>query len=102
MDKAVLISKEIGFDPAKSAANEADPTRGFGFDAAARFDFEAALIAEDDRNDYGETRYVGIGPLDGRVHVIVFTLRGPVLWVISLRKANKREIRRYGDYVEGR
>jgi uncharacterized DUF497 family protein len=101
VDRAALKDMEIGFDPAKSTANVADPSRGFGFELAARFDFEAAMIVEDDRFDYGETRHLGIGPLDGRVHVIVFTLPDPILWVISLRKANKREIRHYAEYVEG-
>jgi uncharacterized DUF497 family protein len=50
---------DITFDPAKSARNEAE--RGFGFHAAADFDFAAALIWIDDRFDYPETRYSALG-----------------------------------------
>ena len=91
---------EIGFDPAKSRMNLADGSRGFGFEIVAGFDFETAEIFEDDRFDYGEIRYIALGRIGPRVHVVVFTLREPVLWVISLRKANERETRRYVRYLE--
>lgn len=93
MENDALNDLDQTFDPEKSRANKA--RRGFGFEIATRFEFDSALIVEDDREDYAETRYVGIGFIGVRVHVIVFTLRGDTLRVISLRKANKREIRRY-------
>lgn len=33
--------------------------------------------------------------IDGRLHMLVFTWRGETMHVISLRKANKREVRCY-------
>jgi uncharacterized DUF497 family protein len=50
---------------------------------------------EDDRADYGETRFITAGLLDGRMVVMVWTLRGEVRRVISMRKANEREQARY-------
>ena len=49
----------------------------------------------DDRANYGELRYIGIAPLENRLYVVVYTERGNVTRVISLRKANEREVRRY-------
>jgi len=84
---------DIEFDPAKNAANIRE--RGLPFTLAAEFDFENALIRVDNRRDYGETRFRGIGPLDGRIHVLVFVEIASGIRVISFRKANKREVRDY-------
>lgn len=83
------------FDPAKNRANI--ERRGIDFASARDFEFETALIVEDDRRDYGETRHVAIGFIGERLHVVVFTPRGGELRIISLRKANKREIRAYAE-----
>lgn len=56
------------------------------------------VVAEDTRLDYGESRYVGIGRIEGRVMVVVYTERVPdIVRIISLRKANSREVRSYED-----
>ena len=65
--------------------------------AAAEMDFDAALVVPDQRRDYGEERFQAIGPIGGRLHVLAFTMRGNVLRAISLRKANAREVRHYGE-----
>ena len=49
----------------------------------------------DDRNDYGEERMVTVGFLDQRMVLMVWTKRGDVLRIISLRKANEREQKNY-------
>ena len=49
----------------------------------------------DGREDYGEVRYVGIGLLGDRVHVLCFTEGNTGIRVISFRKANAREVKRY-------
>jgi uncharacterized DUF497 family protein len=41
--------------------------------------------------DYGETRYITIGFLDERMVVLVWTPRGDIHRIISMRKANDRE-----------
>ncbi|HEY1154620.1 MAG TPA: BrnT family toxin [Pseudolabrys sp.] len=81
------------FDPVKAAANRT--AHGVDFAAAGAFDWETALVVEDDRRDYGERRYIALGRIRGRIHVMVFTPRGGTVRLISLRKANDREIRRY-------
>jgi hypothetical protein len=83
----------IEFDPAKNERNIRE--RGLSFEEAAAFDFETALIEMDGRHDYSEARLTAIGKLDDIPHVLIFTMRGDVLRVISFRKANKREVRRY-------
>ena len=45
------------------------------------------------RKDDGETRYAALGPIEGRLHCVCFTVRGNKLRIISLRKANEREVK---------
>jgi uncharacterized DUF497 family protein len=59
-------------------------------------EWQTALIIVDDRKDYGETRLQVLALIEGRLHVIVVTPRSDDLRVISLRKANKKEVERYG------
>ena len=47
----------------------------------------------DDRADYGESRWVTFGLLDARWVVVVWTPRGEARRIISMRKANAREIK---------
>lgn len=69
--------------------------RDLPFTLAAEFDFDSACYMQDDRNDYSEIRYVALGFLGQRLHVLCFTpIRGGIR-VISFRKANSREIRFY-------
>ena len=82
------------FDPQKSARNIAE--RGLSFDLVERFEWETARVVEDTRRDYGETRLQVLALLDGRLYAAVVTPRGEELRVISLRKANRREVERYG------
>ena len=83
----------ITFDPAKNQRNVRQ--RGLSFEQAADFAFESALFAVDDRKDYPETRIVAIGLLGDRVHVLCFTETPEGIRVISFRKANAREVKRY-------
>lgn len=85
---------DITYDPTKNARNIAE--RGLSFDLVERCDWSNPLITADDRKDYGEQRYSAIVPLDGRLHVIIFTKRDGDMRVISFRKANKREVKYYG------
>ncbi|WEZ84791.1 BrnT family toxin [Rhizobium sp. 32-5/1] len=93
-----LSSLNIGYDPVKHERNTLQ--RNIPFSMVSAFEFDSALIVVDDRQDYGEIREAAIGFIGERVHVLIFTIRAETLWVISLRKANKREIRRYVDYLE--
>ncbi len=68
---------------------------GLSFDAADQFNWGSAQIFTDDRKDYGEDRFQARGLIDDRLHILVFTLRGEAMRIISLRKANLRERRAY-------
>ena len=83
----------ITFDPAKNERNIHE--RSLPFDSAAEFDFENALVQTDTRQEYGETRYVALGNLRGRLYVVCFTETHDGIRVISFRKANDREVRNY-------
>jgi len=69
---------------------------GIDFDAAVDFEWADAWTTEDKRLNYGECRFVSLAPIRGRLHVMVWTLRGDVVRIINFRKANRREVK---DYV---
>ena len=89
----------VEFDPAKDDINRAK--HGVSLQAATRFDWDTALEREDDRFDYGEARFVAIGLIDARLHVMVFTEGSDVdaVRIISLRPAEKYETRFYYGQV---
>lgn len=68
---------------------------GVDFECLVDFEWDTAVITVDDRRDYNEQRWVAAGKIDGRLHIVVYTLRSDIIRVISLRKANKREIQFY-------
>jgi uncharacterized DUF497 family protein len=84
---------KVEFDSEKDRANRRK--HGISLAAAAEMDFLVAQIVPDNRRDYGETRFRACGWIGGRLHMLVFTLRGDVVRAISLRKANEREKRRH-------
>lgn len=55
------------------------------------------MIEEDVRVDYGERRYRAFGYIGERLFALVFTHRAEKIHVISLRKANSREVKRYAQ-----
>lgn len=60
--------------------------------------FDAPMLTNlDTREDYGEARWVGIGFLKNFVVVVVYTERGDVIRIISLRKALKHERTRFEE-----
>ena len=83
----------VHFDPNKNERNIRE--RGLSFEQAAEFDFSSALVFVDERKDYGETRYVALGMLSERLHVLCFTETDDGIRVVSFRKANSREVARY-------
>ena len=85
---------EITYDPAKCDANL--ESRGLSFDLAEELDWASAVIEEDTRKNYGERRFRVFGYIEERLYALVFTPRGEAVHVISFRKANDREVKRYG------
>ena len=86
---------EFDWNPAKCTKNIAE--RGIDFaDVVVGFADPARRVASDTRKDYGEARYNMLTMVNGRIFHVTFTERGEITWIISARKANKREQRRYG------
>lgn len=77
------------WDEGKRAANLA--RHEVDFAEAVDFEWDKAIEIMDDRFDYGEERWVALGYIGGRLHVLVYALRADIIRIISLRKANKRE-----------
>jgi uncharacterized protein len=84
---------EVEFDPEKDAINRAK--HGLSLKLAKEMDLSAALVRPDERFAYGEARFQALGPIDGRLHLLAYTMRGDTVRAISLRKANDRERKRY-------
>lgn len=83
----------ITYDSAKNANNIV--RRDLSFDLVHRFEWNSALVVEDNRREYTEQRYQALGNIGYRLYMLVFTIRGDDVRVISLRKANSREVARY-------
>ncbi len=90
---------KLDFDPSKRKAT----LKNRGLDMAqAQLVFEGATLTySDDRADYGERRCITIGFIESRMVILVWTLRGDVYRIISMRKANDREIRQYYPRLGG-
>lgn len=84
---------QIEFDPDKRDLTLTD--RGLDFARADEVFTSRHFTAEDTREDYSEPRCITVGKLDGRMVVMVWTPRGEVRRIISMRKANEREKARY-------
>lgn len=74
---------KLEFDPAKGERNLRE--RGLPFELVERFDWESALLSEDTRFPYPEKRYVALGFVGQRLHVVCFTPVLDGLRVISFR-----------------
>jgi uncharacterized DUF497 family protein len=85
---------KVEFDPQKDLLNQAK--HGLSLARAADMDLLRAKVLPDSRGDYGEPRYRAYGIIEARMHMLAFTLRDGVVRAISLRKANAKEVRRYG------
>jgi uncharacterized protein len=81
---------KIEFDPAKREATLLD--RGLDFLDAPRIFDGVTQSAVDSRIAYGETRWITYGKLDGRFVVLVHTMRGDNMRIISMRHAHQEEI----------
>ena len=86
------------FDPAKDRLNQVK--HGVSL-ALAEVLFLGPVTSEmDDRFDYGEVRQIAFGLINQRLFVCVHSDREGERRVISLRKANRREVQRYAEDLE--
>ena len=73
------------------------PISGVSLAYAADFEWETALVWRDLRSDYQEHRMCGMGYIGNRLFHVVFVDRAVQRRIISLRKANQREEKRYAE-----
>ena len=95
----MAYSKPMEFEWDQDKSDECFSERGFDFAYAVNAFLDPdRQIRQDNRWDYGEDRYQLLGAIKRRVFVVVYTLRGDVIRIISARKANQREVQ---DYENG-
>ena len=68
---------------------------GLSLALAGELNWEAALVWVDDRFEYKETRMIALAPKTEILYYVAFVDRGKARRIISLRLANRREVKRY-------
>ena len=89
---------KITYDPLKRQRTLAE--RGLDFEDASLVLAGTHFTREDNRKEYGETRFITVGMLRERMVVMVWTPRNiDDRHIISMRKANEREQARYIEHL---
>lgn len=83
----------IEFDPVKDASNQIK--HGVSLSMAGELDWDSALVWVDDRFEYKELRMVALAPQTKTLYFVAFVDRAPARRIISLRRANRREVKHY-------
>jgi uncharacterized DUF497 family protein len=89
-----MNSDDFEWDESKAAINLRDHKISF-LEAQLVFNDVFALIEQDLNEEYGEDRFLATGMIEGRLVTVVFTERGERTRIISARKANTDERRKY-------
>jgi uncharacterized protein len=84
---------QITFDEAKDVLNKIK--HGLSLTEATKLEWDDALIWQDTRRNYGETRMIALGAVGERLYCVVYVDREDVRRIISLRKTNNREKKLY-------
>ena len=84
---------EISFDPAKDTSNQ--KKHGVSLALAKAIDWAEVERSTDACKDYGEHTAIAYAVIERRLYCVAFTDRDETVRVISIRKANKREVERY-------
>lgn len=88
---------KIEFDKSKSERNIKE--RGLAFDAVIDMDWQTAVYDEDVRKVYPERRFIASGYVGFRLHIVCFAHIEDGIRIISFRKANKREVKKYEETI---
>jgi uncharacterized DUF497 family protein len=83
------------WDDRKAAQNVAK--HGVPFEYAARVFLDPHRLDSQDNRHHSEERWLTLGKIEGRLFAVAYTPRGTVLRLISARKANERELRKYNE-----
>jgi len=84
---------EIIYDTVKNLANK--EKHGCLLEIAKELDWDSLWAKPDDLRNYGEERFIGFAIMDLRLYCVVFVDRGNQRRIISLRKANVKEVKLY-------
>ena len=87
----------IEFDPTKDTANQLK--HGVSLVLPAELDWDAALVWIDERFDYAEMRMIALAPETETLYYAAFVDRGLMRRIISLRRANRREVKHYVENI---
>ena len=88
----------IEFDPTKDAVNH--EKHGYSLSLAGELDWETAWVWVDDRFNYQETRLVALVLQGDMLFYVAYVERNDVRRIISLRRANRREVKHYVKHIE--
>ena len=83
------------FDPAKDKLNLA--SHGMSLSFAAKLVWDEALVWVDERFGYDELRMIGLVPEGNRLYYVAFVDRDKTRRIISLRYAERREVKHYAE-----
>lgn len=86
---------KITYDSAKNTSNA--KKHGVALVEADAFEWDTAVIWPDQRKEYGEDRMAALGYIGSRIFSVTFVDRQEGRRIISLRKANNREVKRYAS-----
>ena len=92
------LNESIEFDPQKRFQTLLE--RGLDFARAGEIFSGTIHTFPDLRQSYGESRFITLGFLDGRLTVVVWTPRGSRKRIISMRNANERENKEYSQGMD--
>jgi hypothetical protein len=86
---------QFEYDPHKDKLNVAQ--HGLSLALAESLEWDEAMVWVDDRFEYDEIRMIGLVPLEDRLYYVAFVDRGGVRRSISLRYAERREVKYYAE-----
>lgn len=84
---------KITYDPEKNRRNIVK--HGLDFERVIECDWSQSMMMQDTRKEYSETRYIAFVYLEHRLCNVVFTYRDDAMRIISFRKVNQRERKKY-------
>jgi uncharacterized DUF497 family protein len=83
---------ELRFEWDEAKANINLEKHGVSFLTAAAIFLNEIVERVDDREDYGELRFIALGRVDAEIYRVVFTWRGEaVIGIVSAQRASKHE-----------
>lgn len=88
---------KIEFDPVKDQANIAK--HGVSLALSRQLDWDSALVWVDERFEYREVRMIALAPESNHLYYVAFVERGETTRIISLRRAERREVKYYVENI---